>query len=82
VPAGTSKVDLVFPGVATFTDVAVTPAPDSTFRSAGPAVREAGFWTYRTDQPSPGWQPRDWPTPLPRTDQLRGLSATVDAIVR
>ena len=42
VPSGTSKVDIVFPGLTTFADVAVTPAPDSTFRSAGPAVRECG----------------------------------------
>jgi hypothetical protein len=82
VPAGTSEVDIVFPGLTTFTDVAVEPAPDSAFRSAGPAVREAGSWTYRADQPHPGWTPRDWPTPLPRTDQLRAFSATVDAIVR
>ena len=82
VPAGTSRVDIVFPGLATFTDVAVTSAPDSTFRSAGPAVREAGFWTYRTDQPHPGWQPRDWPTPLPRSYQFRTFRATVDTIVR
>ena len=82
VPAGTSRVDIVFPGLTTFTDVVLTPAPDSTFRSAGPAVREAGFWTHRADQPHPGWRPQDWPTPLPRADQLRGFSATIDAIVR
>lgn len=82
VPAGTSKVDIVFPGLTTFTGVALTRAPDSTFRSAGPAVREAGFWTYRADQPHPGWRPRDWPTPLPQTDQVRAFGATVDAIVR
>jgi hypothetical protein len=81
-PAGTSRVDIVFPGLTTFTDVAVTPAPDSTFRSAGPAVREAGFWTYRADQPHPGWRAGDWPTPLPQVDQLRAFRGTVDAIVR
>ena len=42
----TSTVDIVFPGLTTLTDVAVTPAPDSTFRSAGPAVRGVGFWTF------------------------------------
>jgi hypothetical protein len=80
-PSGTARVDIVFPGLATFTDLAVTPAPDSTFRSAGPAVRETGFWTYRADQPHPGWAAQDWPTPLPQTD-LRRFQATVDAIVR
>jgi hypothetical protein len=44
-PSGATRVDTVSPGLATFTDLAVTPAPVSTFRSAGPAVRETGFWT-------------------------------------
>jgi hypothetical protein len=82
VPAGTARVDVVLPGLTSFTNLAVTPAPDSAFRSAGPAVRGAGFWTYQAEQPHPGWKPRDWPTPLPRTDQLRAFRATVDAIVR
>jgi hypothetical protein len=82
VPSDTATVDIVFPGLTTFTDIAVTPAPNSTFRSAGPAVRGVGFWTYREDEPHPGWRPQDWPTPLPRGDQLLAFRATVDAIVR
>ncbi|MGH3340130.1 MAG: hypothetical protein ACRDPL_15065, partial [Propionibacteriaceae bacterium] len=82
VQAGTSRVDVVLPSLTTFTDLAVTPAPDSSFRSAGPAVRGASSWTYREPHPHPGWRPRDWPTPLPRTEQLRAFRATVDAIVR
>ena len=81
-PSGTSKVDIVFPGLTTLANVAVTPATDSTFRSAGPAVREVRFWTYRPYQQHPGWVPRDWPTPLPRSDRLRDFHATVDTIVR
>ena len=82
VSPGTSRVDIVFPGLTTFADVAVTRAPNSTFRSAGPAVRRVGFWTYRSEQPHPGWRPRDWPTPLPQRDQLRVFQTTVDEIVR
>ncbi len=82
VPADTSRVDVVLPGVRTFTDLPVTAAPDSAFRSAGPAVRKAGLWTYRAERPSAGWAPRDWPTPLPREYQLRDYRATVDTIVR
>jgi hypothetical protein len=82
VPAGTSTVDIVFPGLTTFTEVPVIPAPNSTFRSAGPAVREAGVWMYRPDRPPAGWKPSDWPTPLPWRDQLPDFQATVDAIVR
>jgi hypothetical protein len=81
-PAGTPKVDIVLPGLTTLTDVAVSHAPDSTFRSAGPAVRGVGFWTYRANQPHAGWVPRDWPTPVPRPYQMRDARATVDMIVR
>jgi hypothetical protein len=82
VPEGTSTVDIVFPGLTTFAEVPVTPAPNSTFRSAGPAVREAGIWTYRPDRRPVGWKPQDWPTPLPWRDQIPAFQATVDAIVR
>jgi hypothetical protein len=81
-PAGTPKVDIVLPGLTALTDVAVSHAHDSTFRSAGPAVRGVGFWTYRANQPHAGWVPRDWPTPVPRPYQLRDARATVDTIVR
>jgi hypothetical protein len=81
-PAGTRNVDIVLPGVTTLRNVAVTAAADATVRSAGPAVRPANFWTYRPDQPHPGWAPRDWPTPVPRPYQLRMYQATVDAIAR
>jgi hypothetical protein len=82
VPGGTSRVDIVLPGVTTFTDLPVTAAPDSAFRSAGPAVRKAGLWTHATEQQVAGWGPWDWPTPLPRTDQLGAFRATMDTIVR
>jgi len=81
-PAGTAKVDIVLPGLTALTDVAVSNAPDSTFRSAGPAVRGVGFWTDRANQPPSGWVPRDWPTPVPRPYQMRDARATVDTIVR
>jgi hypothetical protein len=81
-PAGTPKVDIVLPGLTALTDVAVSHAPDSTFRSAGPAVRGVGFWTYRANQPPAGWVPRDWPTPVPRPYQMQDARATVDTIVR
>lgn len=81
-PAGTTKVDIVLPGLTTLRDIAVTKAADATFRSAGPAVRATQFWTYRADQLHPGWAPRDWPTPVPRPYQLRMYQATVDAIAR
>jgi hypothetical protein len=82
IPRGTSKVDIVLPGLATLTDVAVTAAPDASFRSAGPAVRDPFFWTSRAQQPPSGWAPRDWPTPVPRSFQFRPYRATVDTIVR
>ena len=82
IPAGTSKVDIVLPGLTTLTDIAVISAPDATFRSAGPAVRNTNFFTYRANQPHPGWAPWDWPTPVPLSYQLRDYRATVDVVVR
>jgi hypothetical protein len=81
-PGGTSKVDIVWPGLTTLSDVPITIASDAAFRSAGPAVRDVRFWTYRPEQPHPGWAPLDWPTPLPRSDQLKYFRTTVDTIVR
>jgi hypothetical protein len=81
-PAGTSKVVVVLPGLTSLTDIPVTSAPDAMFRSAGPAVRDSPFSTYRADHPHPGWAPRDWPTPVPRPYQLRDTRTTVDTIVR
>jgi hypothetical protein len=78
----TSKVDIVWPGLSTLTDVPVTIAPDATFRSAGPAVRDVRLWIYRPEEPHTGWAPLDWPTPLPRSYQLRDFQSTVDTIVR
>jgi hypothetical protein len=82
IPAGTSTVDIVFPGLTTFTEVPVTSAPNSSFRSGGPAVREVGVWLYRPERPPVGWKPQDWPIPLPWRDQIPAFQATVDAIVR
>jgi hypothetical protein len=81
-PAGTSKVDIVLPGLTTLSDIAVTVAPDATFRSRGPAVRGASFWTYRANKPHPGWAPWDWPTPVPLSYELSDYRATVDIVVR
>lgn len=81
-PPGTSKVDIVLPGLTTLRNVAVTAAPDAAFRSAGPAVREPQFWTYWANPSHPGWEPRNWPTPVPRQYQLHAYRATVDTIVR
>jgi hypothetical protein len=82
VPPGTSKVDIVLPGLTTLRNVAVTAAPDAAFRSAGPAVREPQFWTYSGNRSQSGWEPRNWPTPVPRQKELLGYRATVDTIVR
>ena len=73
VPSGTASVDIVFPGLTTFTDVAVTPAPNSAFRSAGPAVRGVGFWTYREDKPHPGWRPQGLADPAAAGRSVTGL---------
>ena len=43
VPSGTATVDIVFPGLTTFTDIAVTPAPNSAFRVRRTGRTRSGF---------------------------------------
>jgi hypothetical protein len=77
-----SEIDVVLPGLTTLQDIAVTRASDSTFRSAGPAVRNVGWWNYLAGTPHSGWDASDWPTPVPRPSDVRAFRSTVDKIVR
>ena len=48
----------------------------------GEATRRRRIHGAKEGTRHPGWVPRDWPTPLPRSDRLRDFHATVDTIVR
>ena len=82
VAVGSSAVDIVLPGLVTLSDVRLTPAPDSTFRSAGPGPVRPSYWEVRRGEAHPGWDSSAWPTPLPRPGRLKEFRATVDDIVR
>lgn len=83
VPRGTTSVDVKF-GTATeplavLRSVSVTAASDGAFRSAGTTEAPRRTWSYRVNQPRPGWPLDAWPTPVPVIDPER-VVATVDRI--
>lgn len=80
-PNGTTSVSVLLPGLPTLTRIPVTQAPDGTASSAGPLERRSKAWTYTASDPPAGWSPDQWPTPLPRSSQLKGYVATVDDLV-
>ena len=80
-PTGTRRVEVVFDGLAPM-EVAVTPAVDASKRIADPVPTDLTFWRFRRDSPRPGWEPGDWPTPVPGRPQLERYPATVEELVR
>jgi len=78
-PAGTSRVDVLFPGLQAFTDVPVAWVDEV---EAAPA--ESGTdatWTYETTDPPRGWSTQDWPTPLPAPAQVADYSSRAERIL-
>jgi hypothetical protein len=78
-PKGTQQVQVVFEGLDPMT-VRVTPAADATLNTAGPVPTNSKFWRLRRNNPRPGWQTGEWPTPVPTRAQLESYTATVDLI--
>ena len=78
-PKGTQQVEVVFDGLDPI-DVTVTPASDATINTAGPVATNPTFWRLRRNNPQPGWNSGEWPTPVPTRAQLEGYTATVDLI--
>lgn len=79
-PAGTSAVDIVFPGksLLTIKSVKVTEAPKMTGSSKKVDV---GTWKYgsvETGDLPKGWELKDWPTPVPDTASIADSEAVVD----
>ena len=79
-PTGTSRVDVLFPGLDAFTDVRVTRADDPP--AAGPTSPGTdATWTYDPADPLRGWSTQDWPTPLPAPGQIGGYSSRPERIL-
>jgi hypothetical protein len=81
VPRGTDSVDIVLPGVANLTGVAVTAAPDGATR-VGPEAptTTSSTWVYDPKRPPLGWSTDEWPTPLPDPAQLADYDRRVDRV--
>ncbi|HET9649387.1 MAG TPA: hypothetical protein VFP34_14320 [Microlunatus sp.] len=81
-PPGTTRVDVVLPGIGTAAAVPVSPpALDADRAVLGVGRVIATTWTYRTDAPPPGWPTGAWPTPLPDAGQLDQYRARVARVV-
>jgi hypothetical protein len=80
-PPGTSRAEVLFAGLAPI-EVLVTAAPDAARRTADSAPATSRFWPSRRGVPRPGWEPREWPTPVPTRAGLERSVAVVDRLLR
>lgn len=78
---GAQRVEVLLEGLEPI-EVAVTPASDTGRRVAGHAPAIVRFWPFSRDNPGPGWEPSEWPTPIPGRPQLERHAATVERLVR
>jgi hypothetical protein len=78
-PARTTRVDVLFPGLDAFRDVPVTRVDDAAATPTGPGTDAT--WTYETTDPPRGWSTQDWPTPLPAPAQVADYSSRPERIL-
>lgn len=79
-PRGAERVDIVLPGAANLTGLAVTSAADGATRVGPPTRYVVSHWTYDERRPPAGWATDEWPTPLPDPDQLGDYDRRVDRL--
>ena len=82
-PAGTDSVDVVFPRktLPPITDVKVTNA--KAVKDSGTMSAKVGTWKYGTvaDSTLPkGWSVKEWPTPVPSSEDISGSDTAVDTL--
>ena len=80
-PPGTSRVDVLFPGLDAFTDVSVTWVDDVAGQVQTVAPGTDATWTYDEADPPRGWSTQDWPTPLPAPAQVGDYSSRPERIL-
>ncbi len=81
-PARTTMVDVLLPGVGAIGDVPIRVVALNADRALLGIQRvTTPNWTYSTGDPPGGWQTSDWPTPLPDPAQLKDYRAHVDRVV-
>ena len=82
-PAGTDSVDVVFPNktLPTIKNVAVRTTKGA--KASGSKSAKVGTWTYGTVAASTipeGWSVKQWPTPVPSSDDVAGSDGVVDVL--
>ena len=82
-PAGTDSVDVVFPRktLPPITDVKVTNV--KAVKDSGTMSAKVGTWKYGTvaDSTLPkGWSVKEWPTPVPSSEDISGSDTAVDTL--
>lgn len=82
-PEGTDSVDVVFPKktLPPITDVKVTNA--KAVKDSGPMSAKVATWKYGTvaDGTLPeGWSVKEWPTPVPSSEDISGSDTVVDRL--
>ena len=77
-PAGTTRVDLVLPGVGVVKGLPLSRPVDAARLTGPPEAARSSTWTYSIRNPPRGWTTQEWPTPVPENSQLRDYVVTVD----
>lgn len=80
-PAGTQRVTVIFEGLEPI-DVEVLPASDASSQTREAVPATVRSWPLSRDNSRPGWEPGEWPTPVPSRPQLERYTAPVDRLVR
>ncbi len=80
-PPGTTRVDVLFPGLDAFTDVQVSRVADAAGEVQTVEPGTDATWTYDVADPPRGWSTQDWPTPLPAAAQVSAYSGRPERIL-
>lgn len=79
-PAGTTSIDVILPGVSEVARLPVGPAADAALNLGGPVSASKGAWTFGDGDPPRIWATIDWPVPLPDPAQLDDYASRDETI--
>ena len=81
-PAGTQKIDVILPGVATIPGIPVVQAEDSGGRLGPPQPYAGETWTYVSNNPPRGWTTAEWPSAMPDQEQLESYRFVIEDLTQ